>query len=61
MTAPLNGRVQRTVLRALDRTLVENRELRRAMFETEKRPPVPRHCGLCGRRVCECGLEDWIE
>lgn len=57
----MSDRVQKSTVEALDRTLKENRELRRAMFETEKKPATFRHCQLCGRAVCECGLDDYRE
>lgn len=55
------GRVQKSTVEALDRTLKENRELRQAMFQTEKKPATFRHCGVCGLPVCGCGIEDYRE
>lgn len=57
----MSDRVQKSTVEALDRTLKENRELRRLMFETEKKPATFRHCQYCGRAVCECGLEGFAE
>lgn len=57
----VNGRLQMSTVAALDRTLKENRELRRLMSETDRTPVTFRHCQCCGLPVCGCGIEDYTE
>lgn len=57
-----NGKVPRALREALDLAVAENRLLRAQAQRQRAVPPAPtvRHCGFCGSRVCECGLEGWV-
>ena len=60
MTVNGNGaRLQKCTVKALDRSLKENRLLREQQQRMLGELRTRLHCGVCGLPRCGCGIEDY--